>query len=147
MCFNALKNYEFGWYADQTVFIDTSSNNVWTGEIASFVDAKSTSKHVILRLGGAYLQLNSAKKFNEGTKEKRNKVVVVEGSRFVPSNVVAGLSSGDAIKVGGKTVHVCSISFGSVDYAQISIYGSGQSSGCPGGDPSDEWYCFIPFLC
>ena len=76
MCFNAFKNYEFGWYASQTAFVNPASNGRWTGEIASFVDAKSTSKVVLIRLGDTYMQLNSAKGFNVGTNEKRNEVVL-----------------------------------------------------------------------
>lgn len=148
MCFNAFKNYKFGWYATQTVFVNPVSNGPWTGEIASFVDAKYTSKNVIIRLGDTYMQLNSAKSFNVGTREKRNEVVLVKGTQgYLASNVLAGLGSGDSFSVGGSTVHVCSIDSGSIDSAQISIYAPDQSSGCPGGGPSQNWWCFIPFLC
>lgn len=148
MCFNAYKNYEFGWYASQTVFVNPANNGPWTGEIASFVDAKATSMDVLIRLGDTYMQLNSAKSFNVGTKEKRNELVLVQGTKsYLVSNVVEGLGSGDSFSVGDTTIHVCSIENGSVDVAQISIYTSYQSSGCPGGGPSQDWWCIIPFLC
>lgn len=153
MCFNAFKHHKFGWFApDQTEFIDTS-NGPWTGELAAFVDAKQAASNqaIIIRLGTTYMQLNSAKSFNSGTKEKKNKVVLVKGTwAYLQSDVVAGLGAGDSISVEGDTVQVCDISFGSVDYATISIFKSGQSSGCPGGSTGPRnrpWYCFIPFLC
>lgn len=155
MCFNAFKNYNFGWYADQTEFVNPASNGPWTGELAAFVDAKQarSDQAVIIRLGNTYMQLNSAKSFNSGTKEKRNKVVLVKGTSYRVSDVVAGLGAGDSFSVEGSTVQVCDINFGgsgAVDYAEISIFKSGfQSSGCPGGytEPRNPWWCFIPFLC
>lgn len=150
MCFDPFHHYKFGWFSSQTVVVNPASNGPWTGEIASFLDAESTILDVIIRLGNTYMQLNSAKSYNSGTKEKKNEVVLVQG-RYRASNLLAGLGSGESFSVGDNTVHVCSISFGSIDTAQISIYASNQSSGCPGGGPtngpSDPWYCIIPFLC
>jgi hypothetical protein len=151
MCFNAFKNYKFGWYSDHTVFVNSAQNGPWTGEIASFVDASQAfESDVLIQMGDTYMQLNSAKRFNEGTKEEKKEVVIVEGTQsYLFSDVVAGLGAGDSISVGGNTIHVCSITFGSIDFAEISIFTSGQSSGCPGGggnpeDPNKPWWCFIP---
>jgi len=152
MCFNAFKNYKFGWYSGQTEFVHPATNGPWTGELVAFVDAKRAgwNQPVIIRLGNTYMQLNSAKSFNSGTKEKQNKVVLVKGTQsYLESDVIAGLGPGDSISVEGSTVQVCDISFGGsslVDYAHISIFTSNQSSGCP-GNSQKPWWCFMPYLC
>jgi hypothetical protein len=128
MCFNAFKQYEMGWYAGQT----RSITGDWAGDLAAFVDAGNTNKDVILKMGNVYMQLNRRKGVNAGTREKIDEVVLVEGTRLdKQSSVLAGLGEGEKYSVNGKTVEVCSLDFsGIVDYAKVSIYNVGASSGC-----------------
>jgi len=137
MCFNAFKHYKFGWYDTQTIEVDESVG--WTGELVAFVDAKevpenSSTQAVIARFGDFYMQLNSAKDFNVGTKEKQNQVVIIEGTKAsVESSVVGGLAyEGNIFGLGGNmVVELCELNLGgSVDTAKVSIYNKNQESGC-----------------
>lgn len=130
MCFNAFKHYKLGWFNGKTKDIYGD----WTGKLAAFTDATLTSDPVILKIGSnVYAQLNRATGMNAGTREKKNEVVLVQGTELrQQSSVLAGLSSGQKYSLpGGKTFEVCDIDFsGIVDYARVSIYSSGSSSGC-----------------
>lgn len=139
MCFNAFKHYEFGWYSSQT----TTVTGDWDGELVAFTDAaQAPGSSVILKLNNVYMQFNRAKGKNTGTKEKQNEVVLVRGSQAnEPTEVLAGLGSGESYSTDGYTIEVCSINYGSVDNAQISIFTDGGSSGCStrgiGDSPTD----------
>lgn len=129
MCFNAFKHWMFGWYSSQ----ERTITGGWTGELVAFTDAQlAPTKDVILNVGDIYMQLNRRKGKNSGTREKADEVVLVQGSTAdKQSNVLAGLGSGEKYSVGGLTVEVCYMSFYTeYDYAQVSIYAYGGSSGC-----------------
>lgn len=143
MCFNAFKHHALGWYSSQTEYVNLS-NGPWTEEMISFVDAKSdTSKAVIVNVDKVYMQINSAKSFNVGTKENPNQLVFIEGtSGDVESDKLGGIgSAGSKMYLSGNVVvELCSINVGgSVDTARVSIYNSKtQSSGCNGADTSSS---------
>lgn len=129
MCFNAFKHWEFGWYSGQTRTITGD----WSGDLVAFTDAQvAPSKDVILKLGDIYMQFNRRKGKNAGTREKADEVVLVQGQQGSSrSEVLAGLGSGETYSVDGVTIEVCSMNFNSgYDYAQVSIYQKGASSGC-----------------
>lgn len=135
MCFNAFNHHSFGWYSSRTEYVDVS-NGAWTGEMVAFVDAPNAiSKPVIVNIDTFYMQLNSVKSFNWGTKEYKNQVVVIKGTAAdVDSDSLGGLASpGNKISLNGNiVVELCSIIVGSsIDTARVSIYNkSNQSSGC-----------------
>ncbi len=129
MCFNAQKNWLSGWFDDCKIAVNPF-NAPWVGSLTSFVDYSSISNGgvVVINIGNLYLQLNSAKNFNNETKINRNQVNVVVAD--VPSNPntrswsLAGLSAGQNCTVAGVAlvIQVCNITFGVIDVAKVSIY-------------------------
>jgi hypothetical protein len=135
MCFNAQKNWFSGWFDDRKITVNPS-NGPWIGNLTSFVDynATTTNSVVLVNVGNLYLQLNSAKKYNNETKANANQVNLV--SADVPTNpntrswLMAGLVAGEVVSMGNfngnrsatLVIQVCSITFGTVDMAQVSIY-------------------------
>ncbi len=137
MCFNAQKNWFSGWFDDRKITINPF-NGPWIGTLTSFVDYSSTTAAtnsvVLINVGNLYLQLNSAKKYNNETKTNPNQVNLV--SADVPSNpntrswLMAGLVAGRVASLGNfngnssatLVIQVCSITLGTVDTAQVSIY-------------------------
>lgn len=132
MCFNAFKHHEFGWYSNQTVYV---TDEGWTGDLLTFVDAANDPlKPVIINVGDTYMQLNSKKSFNYGTREFADSVVLIEGTQpNVESDAIGALAeAGDKINVNGNmVVELCSINVGGdMDTAKLSIYKSSKSSSC-----------------
>lgn len=83
LCFNAQKNWQLGWYRDRTIDLTSSiRNNSWEGGLVAFVDYNRTPKGdvVIIRVGNLYAQYNRARDFNKGSREYRNRVVIVSVS-------------------------------------------------------------------
>lgn len=128
MCFNAFKHYKFDWYSSQTETITGD----YTGELVAFTDAgQAPGRNVIFKLDDVYMQFNRATGMNSGTREKVNEVVLVQGTQASrQSEVLAGLGSGESYSTGGFTIEVCSINYGAVDYAYVSIFANGGNSGC-----------------
>jgi hypothetical protein len=140
MCFNAHKNWMSGWFDDRKITVNPLKAP-WIGNLTSFVDYNTTVNNtVLINVGNFYLQLNSAKKFNNETKTNPNQVNIVAAD--VPSNpntrswLMAGLSVGRVVTIGNfngtnatLVIQVCSMTFGAIDTAQVSIYlKSGNSS-------------------
>ena len=111
------------WYSSQTETITGD----YTGELVAFTDAgQAPGRNVIFKLDDVYMQFNRATGMNSGTREKVNEVVLVQGTQASrQSEVLAGLGSGESYSTGGFTIEVCSINYGSVDYAYVSIFANG----------------------
>ena len=110
---------------------------------ASSVPEYSQSQAVIVKVQNTYFQLNCAKGFNQGTQEKANEIVLIEGTRAdKESNLVASLDSkGDKYYFPGSSLvlEVCQMNIGgSVDSARVSVYSSNQSSGCTQRDSDSD---------
>lgn len=80
LCFNAQKNWHLGWYDDRSVDLTSSIRSTsWGGRVTAFVDYNVTPPGdvVLIRVGNLYVQYNRARDFNEGTREYRNRAVIV----------------------------------------------------------------------
>jgi len=91
MCFNAVKNWQTGWFMDRAIDLDVTQGG-WTGKIATFVDYHlvKDDEYVIVKVGDLFLQYNRAKGMNAQTFDKANQVVIVESSTET-SEVIGGL--------------------------------------------------------
>lgn len=137
MCFNAFKNYKFGWYITKTAEVNPWMGT-WTGELASFVDfANAAVSTVLVKTGDIYAQFNRMDGMNSGVKEKGDTVTLTWGSAANQRSYnKGGLSTGDVFSENGKSIEVCKIAIGKddYDYAIVSLYVSSQQSGCPNYD-------------
>jgi len=170
-CYNAQKNWYLQWYEDRALALTAASNATspplpteslpWTGYLAAFVDYKHTSmdQPVLLQIQSdrqdrrLYCQYNRATKFNRGTREYRNQVVIVleEGSMqatfgiqswlvgsIMPPPVRTRSTPGQSIsnstnfRTDGRAllIQICNQTRGQVDFVGISVYLEGQVSGC-----------------
>lgn len=168
-CFNAQKNWFLRWYEDRAMTLSVMSGSPsmtsfdgvlpWTGTLASFVDYDRTSldQPVLLRIQSddqekrLYLQYNRAKAFNEGSREYRDQVVIVEDTgsllsrRVVQSWLVAAISPPPVGMTSNRQEHlwntsdfasmpiniqVCHQGSRSVDFVLVSIFPDGEASGC-----------------
>jgi hypothetical protein len=138
MCFNAQKNYLAGWFDDRKVSVDPLVNGAWFGTLIPPVDYAAAvgtmlNAVAVVNVGTLYFQLNSAKKFNSETRAHPNTVNIV--SAFVPSSPKSTLSWLQASLAAGESytyanfdgnvaliIEVCSITFGTIDVAKVSIY-------------------------
>jgi tripartite-type tricarboxylate transporter receptor subunit TctC len=131
MCFNAQKNYLAGWFDDRKVSVNPRVNGAWCGTLIPPVDYAVAV--AVVNVGNLYFQLNSAKKFNNETKANPNKINIV--SAGIPSNpntlswLKASLAAGESYTYANfddsgvaLVIQVCSISFGVIDIAKVSIY-------------------------
>jgi hypothetical protein len=129
MCFNAHKHWISGWFENSKITVNPTAG-AWGGNLTTFVDYSAASQNAVyvINVGDLYLHLNSAKKFNKGTRGHQNLVTIVKASSAHDlSWFVAGLAAGDAVSYNnygksGLIIQVCNIHFGSVDYAQVSIF-------------------------
>lgn len=118
MCFNAVKNWELGWYADRHVEVGAPFS--WSGNLYGFVDYGSTSSadNMIVRLISSsstediYVSFNKAVGINIGTKIGINQVLVhtkVSGPAEVGQSwLLAELSSGQSfsVTIDGKSIPI-----------------------------------------
>lgn len=135
-CFNGHKNWILGWYADRAITVDPSTAGAWHGTLVAFVDydQASNTEYVLIKTGDLYIQYNMAKKFNSGTKERRNQVTIVTAKADNEvSSALAGLSVGEGYwsKESEMVIEVCRImSSGNKDSIEVSIRLSSQRSSC-----------------
>lgn len=133
MCFNAFKNYKFGWYITKTAEVDPGMGT-WTGELASFVDFQHAAvSTVLVKTGELYAQFNRMDGMNSGTREKGDTVTLTWGMEANQKSYnKAGLSEGEVFSEDGISIEVCKIAIdeGEYDYSIVSIYDSSQPSGC-----------------
>ena len=133
MGYNAAKNWQLGWYADQSLSIGQDED--WSGKVigfANFGDAASDHR-VIVKLecgtNDLYVTYNRKTGINSGTKEAGNMVTVVRQRDAGSSELLAKLSSGRAVTLGnpGNGESIVTIRFsgtgtdGSVQYANVEI--------------------------
>jgi Gametolysin peptidase M11 len=95
-CFNGYHHYQLRWFEDRHLNLAdfTTPRKI---QLATFVDyAKTTpAQPVIVNAANYYLQYNRAKGMNEGTKEKKDLVTVVENTQSM-SKLYAGLGPGNS---------------------------------------------------
>lgn len=136
-CFNPSKNWLLGWYRDKSLQIGLGES--WKGRLVTFVDYDlanpANNEFVLLQVNEfMYIQYNRAKRFNFGTSSLGDKVVAVAGEGALSSFSVrlAGLGNLETYSWKGMTIEVCSISSGSgpSDYAELSVYPTGNASTC-----------------
>lgn len=135
MCFNAHKNNFLGWYEDRTLYVNPEIYS-WSGSIAAFVDYDKTSsnEYVLVSFGNIFMQYNRAKGINEQVMEKANRLVIVEKGEDASENL-AGLKAGQTFQHDGTTVEFCyEYSEGDKDLIRVSIYRTGETSGCSDTD-------------
>ena len=136
-CFNGHKNWILGWYADRAITVDPSTAGAWHGTLVAFVDydQASDTEYVLIKTGDLYIQYNMAKKFNSGTKERRNQVTIVTAKADNEvSSALAGLSVGEGYwsKESNRGIIVCTrMSSGNKDSIEVSIGLNGQGPVCP----------------
>jgi hypothetical protein len=142
MCFNGHKNWVLGWYNNGKVTVNPKTNGAWVGNLVTFVDyslmSQVSNSAVLINVADLYIQLNSAKKFNIQTMAQANKVTIVQANSNLPfSYMLAGLGAGQSFTYANfngtgiaLTIQVCSIQFGTVDYARVSIYLANRRSRC-----------------
>jgi hypothetical protein len=129
-CFNAHKNWISGWFDDRKVVVNvTMASGAWFGNLTSFVDYIITVyTPVLFNIGDLYIQLNSAKRFNNETKATQNQIAIVQANATdVVSRRMAGLYANQSFVYpdygpDGLVIEVCSITQGFVDTAQVSMY-------------------------
>jgi len=102
LCFNAQKNWHLGWYRDRSIDLSSSiRDSSWGGRLVAFVDYNVTppTDIVIIRVRNLYVQYNRARDFNAGSREYRNRVVIVSAPRKDSSfsNLEAALADNIAI--------------------------------------------------
>lgn len=107
----------------------TVDTGAWGGNLTSFVDYIITAySPVLINVGDLYIQLNSAKRFNNETKATKNQVAIVQAnSSAVVSQLLAGLGPGQSFTYSnygpnGVVIEVCEIEHGFVDTAKLSVY-------------------------
>lgn len=94
-------------------------------------DVADNDDIVLLHVGDFFLQFNRAKGFNSETREHLNKVVLIKWERTTGYSILlTGLSEQQSVSRDGITFEVCSLSFGSPDYADLGIYPTGSPSTC-----------------
>jgi hypothetical protein len=137
MCFNAHKNFVSGWFNDRKITVNPVSNGAWGGTLIPPADHAAAagllpSAVTVVNVGIYYLQLNSAKGYNKETQANPNVVNIVKAD--VPSTpdtlswIVASLKAGQNYTVADYSgtsslvIQVCSITFGTIDKAQVTIY-------------------------
>jgi hypothetical protein len=143
MCFNGHKNYLLRWYSDRTT--EFYPSRAWSGLLYAFVDYDRTPQNsfVLIRVRDLYVQYNRARRFNSGTREKRNEVTITRGPNENAQSILLG-SVG--IGNGKERIHrvsnfagtghslvfeACEQVYGPPDYVRLSIYlddGSQQST-------------------
>lgn len=90
-CFNGFENWQLGWYESRQITVNESS--LGAGNLiplASFVDFTRTdyNESVVVNIADKfYLQYNTAKGFNIGTEEKKNKVTVTAPDKGESENL------------------------------------------------------------
>jgi len=95
MCFNAVKNWQAGWFMDRAIDLDVTQGG-WKGKIATFVDYHlvKADEYVLVKVGDLFLQYNRAKGMNAETFDKPNQIVIVE-SNTGESELIGGLDGED----------------------------------------------------
>lgn len=95
-CFNALKNYQLGWYQDKVAVVNPAQPVKAT--IGGFVDYDSSDDDVILKIDDYYVEYNLAQKFNAETSQAINQVTITKDANDY-SRRVAILDVGDRYSV------------------------------------------------
>lgn len=95
MCFNSYHSSLLGWYKSKTTILQSSLH--FNGNLSGFVDFNTTSNPVLIQVSlnshDYFINYNKNTKFNSGTKEGLNQVLVVESAGRA-SNLLAKLDSG-----------------------------------------------------
>lgn len=110
MCFNNVKHWQLGWFQDRHVTINPLEQNVWHGDIISFVDYSNNPrrKPVILKIEGHdrdyYIGFNRKAGINAGNidADAANKVTIQSTERSAiksGSQHDANLASGDIFEI------------------------------------------------
>lgn len=139
-CFNAHHHWELGWYDERSIDLGhTIRESAWSGRLMAFVDFDVTplGEVVIIRAGNLYMQYNRQRSFNVGTRELRDRVVIVSAkdARSI-SNLEAGVAIGfhaygtqpsfvypNFDDTGfNLVIQVCNQVYGPPDYVHISIH-------------------------
>ena len=78
-CYNAAKNWQLGWFAENSIDLDLVED-AWTGKLiapANFQESKESEKTVVLKIADHYyVQFNYATGYNDGSSEFINRVTV-----------------------------------------------------------------------
>jgi hypothetical protein len=143
-CFNGQKMWAFNWWPNKKKIVNPIANGPWKGHLAAFVDVRSTSMPVVLRVGNLYLVFNRAKTHNAEAHEKANMVTIVNAPTSSSNSLMrAGINASpgkdsyscDADFEQGRysvTIEVCKVvqGVGNVDYVELSIRRKNAPSRC-----------------
>jgi len=159
MCFNNAKNWQLGWYADQSATINPLTGS-WTGDVIGVNDYRASDKTVVVKVEGSatgldyYIGFNSNKQqgINSGTREAPNLVTIQSktGTGYATSKLEAKLNAGEEFVIdnfssnGPVTIVVTSIDLdATVPYAEVTVRGSTceVDADCNTNDPCMDDNC------
>lgn len=141
MCFNAAKNYQFGWFSNRHLDMSASGTRAYTGNLMSILDDPDvTGPPMIIKVDNGnndfFIGFNRKAGFNIGTVEGGNQVMVTQagnGNNYFESELLAKLSAGGTTTfvAGGVNVVVTVNSINTTTgngYASISVCFDGDCS-------------------
>ena len=150
MCFNAVKNWKFGWYSERHVIVENGYS--WTGNIYGLCNylESSNGDAVVVRINnvpsneryGIYISYNRKEGINSGTIEGGNQVLVHTSlGGDSNSRLVAKLDIGNSITVDGNIISFNGTgSNGAATYAMVEI-GDGSAPTTPIPDTVSKAIC------
>ena len=108
-CFNNVKHWQLGWYADKHVIVNPLEENAWEGDLVGFVDydTAGNGKDVILKIEGHnkdyFIGFNRLSGINRGNAEvdARDKITIqsVGAGTNGESNLEAKLDIGETFLI------------------------------------------------
>lgn len=143
-CFNGQKMWAFNWWPNKKKVVNPIADGPWNGRLAAFVDVRSTTMPVVLRVGNLYLVYNRAKAHNVEAHEKADMVTIVNAPTSSSNSLMrVGINAStgkdsyscDAEFEHGRfsvTIEVCKVvkGAGKVDYVELSIRRRNTPSTC-----------------
>ena len=141
MCFNAVKNYQLGWFSDKFETV-TSTNRYWSGNLFGQIDYSNESTETVgIRIRDSnpsdtpqdyYVSFNRRASFNSGTVEGGDQVMIhkrdvgTTGTDYMQSWLVAKLSAGGSYIIQNYDGQPLTISVGEINlatpaYATVTI--------------------------
>lgn len=140
MCFNAAKNYQFGWFSNRHLDMSASGTRAYTGELRSILDDPDVAgAPMIIKVDNGnndyFIGFNRKAGFNSGTVEGGNQVMITQagnGNNYFESELLSKLSAGGTFTfvAGGVNVVVTvnSINTSGNGFASISVCFDGDCS-------------------
>ena len=130
-CYNGWNMYELGWFKENTVIVPEGESR--TLQIRGVADNGESPMNLIVKYGDFYVTYNRAKGINYATKEKLDRIIVVQhvadqrNSLKYETELVGDLGPGESLTFGDLKVEVCYHSSWPVTEATIAV---GANASC-----------------